>query len=105
MFILVLVVSKVGRLHTQFFTFWVTQQLERFFFDCAGASLLYGLLSRCSEEGGYSLVAVGRLLIGVASLVVEHWALGRLGFRRCSSRALEPRLSSGGARAWLLRSM
>ena len=55
---------------------------------------------------GYSLVVVGRLLlIGVASLVVEHWALGHLGFSRCRSRALEPRFSSCGARAWLLLSM
>ena len=40
-------------------------------FDCAGFSLLHRLFPSCSEWG-YSLVAMPRLLIVVASLVVEH---------------------------------
>ncbi len=47
-------------------------------------------------------IAACRLLIVVASLVVEHglWALGL-----SSSRTLEHRLSSCGTRAWLLLGM
>ena len=41
---------------------------------------------------GYSLIVVCRLLIVVASLVVEH----RTGFNSCSMWALEHRLSSCG---------
>ena len=51
-------------------------------------------------------VVVCGLLIAVASLVAEHWALGARGsvvvargLRSCGSRALEHRLSSCGARA------
>ena len=49
--------------------------------------------SLVAESRGYSLVAVGRLLIAVASLAAEHgWALGHIGFSSCSSRTLELRL-------------
>ena len=59
---------------------------------------------------GLSLVAASRgcsgLLIAVASLVVEHGALGAQasvvvarGLNSCGSRALECRLSSCGTRA------
>ena len=55
-------------------------------------------------SGGYSLVAVHRFLIAVASLVPEHWFLGlqasivvARGLRICSSWALEHRLNSCGA--------
>ena len=41
------------------------------FFGCAGASLLHGLFSSCSEWGLLP-VAVCGLLNAVASLVVEH---------------------------------
>ena len=46
-------------------------------FDCAGSSLLGRLFSSCNEQG-YSLVAVPRLLIAVASLAGEHrlWSAG-----------------------------
>ena len=51
-----------------------------------------------SASGGYSLVVVGRLLIAVASLVMEHQpALGSQGLRSCSSWALEHQLNSFGA--------
>ena len=47
---------------------------EEFFFfsfSCAGSSLLQGF-SLVVESGGYSLVAVPRLLVVVASRVAEH---------------------------------
>ena len=52
---------------------------------CTGISLL-------AASGGYSLVAMLRLLIAVASLVAE--VLGYLGFSSCGSWALEHRFSS-----------
>ena len=42
-----------------------------FIFGCAGSLLLHGLFSSC-KKWGYSPVTVLRLLIAVASLVVEH---------------------------------
>jgi len=45
---------------------------------------------------GFSPVVVCRLLLVVASLTVEHGALGHLGFSSCGSRALERRLNSCG---------
>jgi len=42
-----------------------------FIFGCAGSSLLHGLFSSCSKGGSF-LAAACRLLIVVASLVVEH---------------------------------
>ena len=41
------------------------------FWLCAGSSLLRGLFSSCGKQGLLS-VAVHRLLIVVASLIVEH---------------------------------
>ena len=52
---------------------------------CTGISLL-------AASGGYSLVAMLRLLIAVASLVAE--VLGYLGSSSCGSWALEHRFSS-----------
>ena len=69
-----------------------------FIFGCIGSLLLHvGFLSSCGEQGLLFLV-VCRLLIVVASLVVEHriWARG---LSSCGSRALERRLSSCGTRA------
>ena len=43
-----------------------------FKFGCAGSLLLLLGLSLVAKSRGCSLVAVGRLLIGVVSLVVEH---------------------------------
>ena len=49
--------------------------------------------SLVAESRGYSLVAVGRLLIVVASLAAENgWALEHTGFSGCSSRTSELRL-------------
>ena len=66
---------------------------------CAWAS------SSCGERG-LLLDAVCRLLVAVASLCCGAWALGTqasvvvaLGLSSCSSRPLEHRLSSWGARA------
>ena len=39
---------------------------------CAGSSLLHRLFSSCGEQGLLSVAVGRRLLIGVASLVVEH---------------------------------
>ena len=50
----------------------ITVDLKNFFFlGCAGFSLLHGLFSNLGERN-YFLVAVCRLLIAVASFVVEH---------------------------------
>ena len=49
----------------------VTFKKFLFIFGCAGCSLLCRAFSSCGE-GGYSLVAVCRLLTAVASLVLEH---------------------------------
>ena len=45
-------------------------------FGCARSSLLHGLFSLVASSGGYSLVAVHRLLMEVAFLV-EHRLKGR----------------------------
>ena len=58
--------------------------------------------SLVAASGSHSLLAVCRLLIAVASLVVEHKALGHEGLSSCGSWALECRLSSCGAWAQLL---
>ena len=60
-------------------------------------------LSSCGEQG-LLFVAVRRLLIAVASLVVEH-RLQAHGFSSCGSQAPEHRLSSCGTQAQLLHSM
>ena len=60
--------------------FFISLKKCLFIFGCAGSSLLHGL-SLVVASGGYSLVAMGRLLIAVgnlcncrnkASLVGEH---------------------------------
>ena len=56
---------------------------------CAGFSLVV-------ESGGYSLVAVQRLLTKVTSLVTEHGST-KHGLSSFSSWALEPRLTNCGA--------
>ena len=67
--------------------------------------------SSCGERGLLFIVVHG-LLIAVASLCCRTWALGTQasvvvahGLSICGSRALEHRLSSCGAQAYLLRSM
>ena len=76
------------------------QTLSLFFlFFCKLFIYFWLCMVGCSlvlESEGYSLVAVCRLLVAMASLVVKHrlWAPG---FSSCSSRALEHRLSSCGA--------
>ena len=42
-----------------------------YIYACAGSLLLHGLFFSCGERG-YSLVAVHRLLIAGASLLVDH---------------------------------
>ena len=68
----------------KFFSFFV--------FDCAGSSLLHRLFCSwgvwASHSGGFSCCGAQ--------------ALGHAGVSSCSSQALEHRLSSHGARAWLL---
>ena len=54
----------------RFLKFFLSGSLFKIF-GCAGSSLLHGL-SLVAVSGGYSLVAVCRLLITVASLVVKH---------------------------------
>ena len=53
------------------------------------------LALRCCR--GFSPVVVCRLLLVVASLIVEHGALGHLAVSSCGPRALEHRLNSCGA--------
>ena len=67
---------------------------------CSG-SLLPSGCSLVAASGGCSPVAVHRLLLVVAFLVV--WALGCVAFGSCSSQALELWLSSCGPGAYLLR--
>ena len=59
--------------------------------------------SSCGERG-LLLVVVHGLLIAVASLVAEHGLLAR-GLSSCGLQALEHRLSSCGAWAYLLHGM
>ena len=72
---------------------------------------MWGFLSSCSERG-LLFVAVRGLLTEVASFCCGARALGAqasvvvaCGLSSCGSWALEHRLSSCGARAYLLRSM
>ena len=51
-----------------------------FLFGCAGSSLLYSGFSLVAVSRGCSLIVVHGLFIAVASLVVEHGALGCTGF-------------------------
>ena len=73
-----------------------------FIFGCAGSLLLCRLFLVVSV--GYSLVAACGLLVAVASLVAQPGLWGMWvsevvarGLNRCSSWALEQRLSSCGA--------
>ena len=72
------------------------------FLFLAVESLLLLELFLVVASRGYSLVVVHGLLIAVASLVVEHGALGQEGFSSCGSQALEHRLNSCGTWALLL---
>ena len=86
--------KMVGMFRTFFFS-------TLFIFGCAGSSLC-GLFSSCSE---WNLLFLGvlRLLI----VVVLLWRTGsrHSGFSSCGSLALEFRLCSCGAPAWLLLDM
>ena len=57
--------------------------------------------SLVAESGGYMLAALQGFVISVASLVVEHPSRS-WGFSSCGSWALEHRLSSCGAQAYLV---
>ena len=54
---------------------------------CTGFSLV-------AASGGYAPVAARRLLVAVASVVVEHQLDGQAGFSSCGSQALKHRLNS-----------
>ena len=82
-----------------------------FIYDCIGSSLLCGLFSRVVASGGYSLVAVCRLLVAVASLTADYrpssvWSstVGARGLSSFGSRAIEHRLGSCRTQAYLLHS-
>ena len=87
-----------------------------FFFLCKFIYLFLAALGLCCcvpafsscDERGTLFATVCRLLIAVVSPVVEHRLQARgLQLHRlssCGTRALERRLSSGGAQAQLLRS-
>ena len=64
---------------------------EVFLYGCAGSSLLCGL-SLVAASRGYSLAAVRRLFVAVASLVVEHRLKGVR-----ASVIMEHRLQSTGS--------
>ena len=70
----------------------VHKTFYRYNFIC----LFLAVLGLCSCVG-HSLVVVRRLLISMASLV-ELGALGHMGLSSCTSRVLEHRLNSHGAR-------
>ena len=63
-------------------------------FGCAGSLLVQGFFSGCSKQRLLYRAVLG-LLIAIASCCRE-WALGYMGFRCCSSWALEHRLNSCG---------
>ena len=82
-----------------------------YFLAALGLRCCVWAFSSCSERG-LLFVAVHRLLIAVASLVVEHGlqvpqasVVVAQGLSSCASRALEHRLSSCGAWAQLFRGM
>ena len=83
--------------HTWFFFFFFKCYLV--IFGCAASSwpCVRGLFLQLWPAGA-TLVVVCGLLVAVASPWRSR-ALGRPGFSRCGSRALERRLSSSGARA------
>ena len=58
--------------------------------------LFMAALSLCCCAWASSSYRVQGLLIAVASLVAEHKAVGHVGFRSCSSQALECWFSSCG---------
>ena len=61
--------------------------------------------SSCGEQG-LLFVAVRKLLFSLRwLLLLRSTGFRRAGFSSCGTRALERRLSSCGARAWLLRGM
>ena len=75
-----------------------------FIFGCIGSSLLRVGFSLVAENGSYSsLQCAGFSLRWL--LLLRSMGSRQAGFSSCGSRALEPRLSSCGARAQLLRSM
>ena len=76
------------------------KMIQLFIFVCAGSLLLHGLFSSCGKQGHSSLWCTG-----FSFSCCKACILGHLGFSRCSSQALEHRLSSCGKWALLLRSM
>ena len=102
--------------HMAFFTAWQFASsrpigellffflINLFIFGCTASSLLHTGFSLVAMSGGYSsLWCVGLSLQWLLLL----WSMGSrcTGFSSCGSRALERRLSSCGAQAYLLRGM
>ena len=48
------------------------ETLKKFFFGCAGSSLLSRLSSLVATSGGYGLAVVLRLRTAMVPLIVEH---------------------------------
>ena len=109
----------LSALGAQSLSCWTTWDVPHLFFlillfiyGCAGSSLPLWGFSLVEASRGYLLssLVVLALLIGVASLIVEHGLLGvrasvvaARSLSSCGSWALEHRLNSGGTRASLLR--
>ena len=77
-----------------------------FIFGYSGSFLSHGLFSSCGQRGPLSSFG------GWTSLAVEHglWStqasvVAASGLSSCSSRTVERKLSSCGARAWLAHSV
>ena len=84
------------------FSFEVFFFFYKFIYGCAGSLLLYRLFSGCGKKG-LLFIAVCRLLIEMASLVVDYRLLGvqtseavAHGLSSCGSQTLEHRLSTFG---------
>ena len=75
-----------------------------FIFGCIGSSLLRVGFSLVVASGGYSSLRHAGFSLWWL-LLLRSTGSRRMGFRSCGSRALERRLSSCGAWAWLLHVM
>ena len=72
-----------------------------FFFDCAGSSFSHGSFSSSCKQGLLSSSYAWGSRCG-DFFCCKAWILELVGFSRFGSQALEHRLNSCGARAWLL---
>ena len=102
---------RVGEILIQFMTILFFINLFILVLAALGLRCCAWAFSSCGEQGLLFVVVCG-LLIAVASLVAEHrlqvrrlHQLWHAGFSSCGSQAIELRLSSCGARAYLLHGM